>query len=157
MASVPSPRASADGLKLAKLAASSFTRGKNSLGTAPVWRPKKSLIWVEAIRMAMPLVKPDNDHARDEADRGSEAGEAHEEQDESGDDGRVEAGLRRDAGRDAEGHGKRKSDQPDRDAGEQVVQEHLRGVGAQGQNRFGQIRIADGHRGLRLFFTRNLF
>ena len=30
----------------------------NSLGTAPVLSPKKSLICVEAIRMAMPLVKP---------------------------------------------------------------------------------------------------
>jgi len=102
----------------------------------------------------MPLVKPDNDHARDEADRGSEAGEAHEEQDESGDDGRVEAGLRRDAGGDAEGHGKRKSDQPDRDAGEQVVEEHLGGVGAQGQNRFGQVRIADGNEDLLLFYAK---
>ncbi len=30
----------------------------NSLGTAGVRRPKKSLIWVEAMRRAMPLVNP---------------------------------------------------------------------------------------------------
>jgi len=33
-------------------------RGRNSLGTGGVFRPKKSLIWVDAIRSAMPLVKP---------------------------------------------------------------------------------------------------
>ena len=112
----------------------------------------------------------DDHQARDEADRGAEAGESHGKQDdaghqrdhgqaahaeaghnagddddesaggsadlgaraaqsgdeEAGDDGGVEAGLRRDAGGDAEGHGQRQRDQPDGDAGEQVVQEHLR-------------------------------
>ncbi len=33
-------------------------RGNNSLGTGGVVRPRKSLIWVEAMRIAMPLVKP---------------------------------------------------------------------------------------------------
>ena len=33
-------------------------RARNSLGTGGVFMPKKSLIWVEAISSAMPLVKP---------------------------------------------------------------------------------------------------
>ena len=33
-------------------------RPANSLGMAPVFRPRKSLIWVDAISTAMPLVNP---------------------------------------------------------------------------------------------------
>ena len=88
----------------------------------------------------------DDECAGGSTDLGARATEGGDE--ESGDDGGVEAGLRRDAGGDAEGHGKRKCDQADRDAGEQVVEEHLGGIGTEGQNRLGQIRIADGHGGL---------
>jgi hypothetical protein len=58
IASVPRPTLNADQFGLAKCAKSSLMRGRNSLGTGPVLSPKKSLICVEAIRMAMPLVKP---------------------------------------------------------------------------------------------------
>ncbi len=73
-------------------------------------------------------------------DLGARAAEGGDE--EPGDHGRIEAGLRRDSGGDAEGHGKRQSDKTHRDSGEQVVEEHLARVGAQGQNRLGEIRIA---------------
>ena len=170
-------------------AISSFMRGRNSLGTAPVRRPKKSLICVEAMRIAMPLVNPmttgrgmkrtaeprpvspmsqqdDAGHERDHgkaahAEAGDDAGDDDDERaggsadlgaraaqggdEKSGDDGGVKAGLRRDARGDAEGHGKRQSDQAHGDAGKQVVQEHLLAVLAQSQNRLGQIRITDGH------------
>ena len=45
-------------LNVAALFASAIIRGANSLGTSSTARPKKSLICVEAISTAMPLVKP---------------------------------------------------------------------------------------------------
>jgi hypothetical protein len=80
--------------------------GTISLGRAGVVRPKKSLIWVDAMSSAMPLVKPmvtglgmkRTAAPRPVATMTTKAPEAC-------DDGGVEAGLRRHAGGDAEGHG----------------------------------------------------
>ena len=65
----------------------------------------------------------DDEGAGGSADLGAGAAEGGDE--ESGDDGGVKAGLRRNAGGDAEGHGEGESDEADGDAGEQVVEEHL--------------------------------
>ena len=123
-------------------------RAKNSLGGSPMPRPKKSLICVEAMSSAMPLVKPSTtgrgmnftacpspvtrqDHQDDaghhrhhqqagHAVRGDDARDDHDERpgrsadldaraaeqrdEESADDGCVDARLGRDAGRDPERH-----------------------------------------------------
>ena len=68
-------------------------RGRNSLGTGGVVRPKKSLIWVEAMRRAMPLVKPMVTGRGNIFDGCPEAREAHdEEQDASHEADEREAG-----------------------------------------------------------------
>ncbi len=153
---------SAAEFRLARWPASSFMRGRNSLGTAPIRSPKKSLICVDAIRMAMPLVNPmttgrgmkrtaeprpvspmasrmmpamsvtmarplnaeaghnaRHDHdkcAGRSADLRARAAQSGNQK--SGHNCRVKAGLRRDPGGNAEGHGQRQRDQPHRDPGE---------------------------------------
>jgi hypothetical protein len=52
------PISSAGHWMLPRPFASRRMRNRNSLGTASVSRPRKSLICVEAMRMAMPFVKP---------------------------------------------------------------------------------------------------
>ena len=58
MAIVARETSTAGTLTVAALFASAIIRGANSLGTSSTARPKKSLICVEAISTAMPLVKP---------------------------------------------------------------------------------------------------
>ena len=105
--------------------------------------------------MSVTMARPRHAEARDDAgddddecaggsaDLGARAAQGGDEK--AGDDGGVKSGLRRDPGGDAEGHGKRQSDQPHGDPGEQVVQEHLLAVLAQRHDQFGQVWIADGH------------
>lgn len=54
---------------------------------------------------------------------------------ESGDDGAVDAGLRREAGGDGKRHGQRKCDEADRDSGDQVQQEFVAIAVAQAEDR----------------------
>ena len=58
MASETMPRPAATGEAVSQCAASTCIRPTNSPGTSAIRSPKKSLIWVLAIRTAMPLVKP---------------------------------------------------------------------------------------------------
>ena len=51
-------------------------RPTKSPGTLSIFRPKKSLICVLAIRTAMPLVKPIDDRPRDVLDRRPQARQA---------------------------------------------------------------------------------
>ena len=57
-ATVPAASSVACRDQVGAAAASAFIRSQNSLGTLARCRPKKSLIWVLAIRTAMPLVNP---------------------------------------------------------------------------------------------------
>ncbi len=52
------PRPSAAKLVVSRFEASAAMRAKNSLGESGSVRPRKSLIWVEAISTAMPFVNP---------------------------------------------------------------------------------------------------
>ena len=85
----------------------------------------------------------DDECAGGAADLGARAAEGGDE--EPGNDGGVEAGLGSDSGGDAEGHGEGQGNKSDGEAGEQVVHEHLGGIGSEGQDGLGQIRIAYGH------------
>ena len=68
----------------------------------------------------------DDEGAGGSADLGARAAEGGDE--EAGDDGGVEAGLRRDAGGDAEGHGERKSDEADGEPATRSWSERAEGV-----------------------------
>ena len=56
----------------------------------------------------------------------------------AGDDGAVNAGLRRQSGGDGEGHGQRQGHQADGDSGDDVVQKFVEAVVAQAENGLGQ-------------------
>ena len=71
----------------------------------------------------------DDEGAGGAADLGARAAERGDE--EAGDDGGVEAGLRRDAGGDGEGHGQGQRDEADGEAGDEVVGKVAEGVAAQ--------------------------
>ncbi len=58
MRSEPMASRTADQRTLPRLSTRRRMRNRNSLGTVPVSRPRKSLICVEAIKTAIPFVKP---------------------------------------------------------------------------------------------------
>lgn len=57
-ASAAMPSAAAEGVKVPRWEPSISIRGTNAAGTAPILRPRKSLICVLAMRTAMPFVNP---------------------------------------------------------------------------------------------------
>jgi hypothetical protein len=80
---------------------SAMRRSANSLGTAGVCSPRKSLIWVEAISSAMPLVKPMVTGARNKLDGRSQTRHAHDDQNHSGHHGDHEQSGQAELGNDA--------------------------------------------------------
>ena len=64
--------------------ASASMRSQNTLGTLSTCRPKKSLTWVLAMRMAIPLVKPMTIGPGNELHRRTHASRAHDHEQYSG-------------------------------------------------------------------------
>ena len=87
MASVPRPSASADGLKLAKWAARSFDAGQELAGDGGGAEAEEVLDLGGGDEDGDAVGEADDDRAGDEADRGAEAGEAHEEENHAGHEG----------------------------------------------------------------------